>query len=216
MLIACWSLKGGAGVSTVVAAIAQAGVVTGRGPVAIADLCGDQALLHGVGWGAGAGLRGWTRAGPDVPPDALERLLEPLSEDMSLLGPGTGRWVGERAEALGKALSQMAGLVVADVGQAIHTAVGRAVVEGADRSVLVIRACPLSMRAVADLTLKPDCVVLVRDPRRWLGWREVAERCGVPVVAEIDLDPAVGKCADVGIIHRPLPKRFVQALAEIV
>ena len=84
MLVACWSVKGGVGVSTVVAGLAAASVERAPGSVLIADLCGDQALLHGVGPGGPSGLREWTRAGHDVPSDALERLEEAIDDGRRL------------------------------------------------------------------------------------------------------------------------------------
>lgn len=212
MLVACWSVKGGVGVSTVVAGLAAASVERAPGSVLIADLCGDQALLHGVGPGGPSGLREWTRAGHDVPSDALERLEEAIDDGRRLVPSGTGRWDASRGGALAERLAADSRLVVADVARLVHHEVGRAVVEAAERSVLVVRACPLSMRAVADLPSRPDAVVVVRDPRRCLRWTEIAARCGAPVVAELDLDPSVGACADVGVVAKPLPRRFVRAL----
>lgn len=215
MLVACWSVKGGVGATVVAAGIAAAQASLLRREVVVADLGDDQALVHGVAAVGAAGLRGWTRAGPSVPADALARLEEPIDERRSLLGAGSGPWDPGRAGALAAALAADERVVVADVGRSVLEPVGRAVVEAAERSVLVVRACPLSMRAVAELPVVPDAVVVVRDRNRSLGWREIGERCGAPVAAELDVDPGVGAAIDAGLVARPFPHRFVRALREL-
>ncbi len=215
MLVACWSVKGGVGVTTVAAGIAAAAA---RGPavgVVIVDLAGDQPLVHGLPPTVSAGLRGWTRAGAGVPADALERLEEAIDDERTLLPAGTGAWDDRRADALASALARDPRVVVADVGRTVAEPVGRAVVAAAERSVLVVRACPLSLRAVAELPLPPDAVVVVRDHRRAVRWEDVADRCGAPVVAELDVDPAVGAAIDAGLRTRALPHRFLQALRGV-
>jgi hypothetical protein len=217
MLVACWSAKGGVGVSVVAAGVVAAEEERGAASLLV-DLCGDQPRLHGRGDLGGAGVAGWLRAGPDVPDDALERLEAPLSMHRSLLVRGTGALEARRAVAFAEAVAAVASAgrrVIVDVGTAVDGAVGRAVVEAADRSVLVLRACPLAMPDDEGLVAAPDAVVVVRDRRRALGWREIGERVGAPVVAELDVDPAVGASVDAGLLARPLPRRFLAALSAI-
>ena len=215
MLVACWSVKGGVGATVVAAGIAAAQAALERREALLADLGGDQPLVHGLAPSSSAGLRGWTRAGPGVPPDGLALLEEPIDEHRRLLPSGLGRWDPSRAEALAQALDEDDRVVVVDVGVAVDAPVGAAIVEAAERSVLVVRACPLSMRAVGSLPADPDVVVVVRDRNRALSWREIADGCGAPVAAELDVDPAVGAAIDAGLLVRPFPHRFVRALRGV-
>ncbi|MEZ5137248.1 MAG: hypothetical protein R2702_08285 [Acidimicrobiales bacterium] len=215
VLVACWTVKGGAGATAVAAGLAAAQAQLLHHDVVLVDLAGDQPLLHGLPPSSSAGLRGWTRAGPAVPDDALGRLEEPIDDRRRLLPAGEEAWRDERAVALADALAEDGRVVVADVGREVEVPVGASVVAAADRSILVVRACPLSMRAVASLPAVPDAVVVVRDRRRSLGWREVADRCGAPVVAEIEVDPAIGASVDAGETVRPFPRRFLLALAGV-
>ncbi|HRW39862.1 MAG: hypothetical protein KDB04_14665 [Acidimicrobiales bacterium] len=212
VLVACWTVKGGAGATVVAAGMAAAQAQLLRHDVLLVDLAGDQPLLHGLPPSSSAGLRGWTRAGPAVPVDALGRLEEPVDERRRLLPAGEGAWCDDRAHALAATLAGDERIVVADVGQEVGRPVGASLVAAAERSILVVRACPLSMRALAELPAVPDAVVVVRDRRRALGWRGVANRCGAPVVAEIEVDPAIGASVDAGETKRPFPRRFLLAL----
>jgi MinD-like ATPase involved in chromosome partitioning or flagellar assembly len=215
MLVACWSSKGGVGVSVVVAGIAASEEARRGSPALIVDLCGDQPRLHGVGSSEGAGVAGWLRAGRAVPPDALERIEEPLTELRSLLARGAGPLDPSRVPALVEALAADGRLVVVDVGRAVQEEAGRVMVDAAERSVLVTRACPLALPADAGALPVPDAIVVVRDLRRSLRWEEIGARFGAPVLAELDVDPAVGASVDAGLLVRPLPRRFVAALAAV-
>jgi hypothetical protein len=215
MLVACWSVKGGVGTTTVAAGIAAAQAQVPGREVLVVDLGGDQPLLHGLAPTASAGLRGWTRAGGEVPPDALVRLEEPIDEHRRLLPAGIGDWALDRVPSLVASLALDERVVVADLGRLGGDPAGRALVGAAERSILVVRACPLSLRAVATLPEAPDAVIVVRDHRRALRWDEVADRCGAPVVAELDVDPMVGASVDAGLLARPFPRRFLGALAGI-
>lgn len=215
MLVACWSTKGGVGVSVVVAGIAAAEEARRAAPSLVVDLCGDQPRLHGLGAVEGAGIAGWLRAGAAVPADALARLEEPLSDLRSLLARGSGPLDASRMAALLDVLAGEERLVVVDVGRTVERDVGRMVVEAADRSLLVTRACPLALPADAGVLPVPDAIVVVRDLRRSLRWEQIAARFGAPVVAELDVDPAVGAAIDAGLLVRPLPRRFLAALGSV-
>ncbi len=105
--------------------------------------------------------------------------------------------------------------MVIDVGQVVVDPFRRAVAGAARTSLLVTRACPLAQRRVGELPVRPTGVVVVRDHRRSVSWQSVAAACVAPVVAELDVDPAVGAAVDAGLANRPLPRSFLRALAAV-
>jgi hypothetical protein len=57
-------------------------------------------------------------------------------------------------------------------------------------------------------------VVLVTEPGRALRGTDVARSLGVPVVAEIPLDPSVARAVDAGMLLSRLPRALSQPLAS--
>ena len=80
---------------------------------------------------------------------------------------------------------------------------------------LVLRACPVELRRVERLSVRPTEVVVVRDRRRSVTWRDLADAAGAPVVAELEIDPAVAAAVDAGLAQRPLPRAFLRVLDGI-
>ena len=219
MLLTCWSMKGGVGTSLVVAGVAAAAMAAPDGAplgVAVVDLCGDLPALYGIGPVESAGIAGWLRAGPQVPAGALRRLEVMTLGGIALVPRGVGEFAIERAPALADLLVADERTVVVDLGTHVGHPVGEALLEAADRTVLVTRACPLAQHRLAHVQRVPDGVVVVRDHRRSLRWPEISEAAGAPVLAELDVDPAVGAAVDAGLDRHPLPRRFVAALAGVV
>jgi hypothetical protein len=96
--------------------------------------------------------------------------------------------------------------VVVDCGQAAEPAAA-AVVSAAPRSLLVIRSCFLALRRARGSPLRPSEVVLVREPGRALGRSDVEDVIGAPVRAEVEVDPAVARAVDAGLLaSRRLPR----------
>src|SRR5258706_6968494 len=89
MLIACWSAKGGSGV-TVVAASLGAVLAGARGPTLLVDLDGDLPPALGLPDGDRPGVGDWLAAGDRVAPDALGRLEVPIGSGLALLPVGSG------------------------------------------------------------------------------------------------------------------------------
>jgi hypothetical protein len=63
--------------------------------------------------------------------------------------------------------------------------------------------------------LRPSGVVLLAEPGRALTRADVAEVVGVPVVAEVALDPAVARAVDAGLLPVRLPRGLARALAHV-
>jgi hypothetical protein len=136
-------------------------------------------------------LLGWKRPGPGFRP-----------------GPG-------RAEALVDALTADARPVVADCGAADEGA-GLAVAAAAPVSLLVLRPCYLALRRALAAPVRPSGVILVAEPGRSLGRRDVEDVLGVPVRAEVEVDSAVARAVDAGLLTRRIPRTLERALRGAV
>ena len=116
-----------------------------------------------------------------------------------------------RGEALAAALSADPRPVVVDCGTAA-TGAALAVAASATVSLLVIRPCYLALRRALDAPLRPSGVVLVTDEGRSLGRADVEDVLGVPVRAEIRVDPTVARAVDAGLLAGRLPRGLERAL----
>jgi hypothetical protein len=213
--LAIWSTKGGAGCTV----IAAAAVLARTGPAAHAtlavDLGGDLApLLAGPG-AEGPGLADWLAAGDGVPADGLVRIERPLATGGALLTRGGGDLVAERVPALVEALARDPRRLIVDLGDLGVQRGLRPVAAAAERSLLVTRACPLALARLEDLPAVPTGVVVVRDRRRRLGRDAIEAAAAAPVVAEVEVDPAIGAAIDVGLARRGLPRGFLRAIGAV-
>lgn len=211
MLVACWSSKGGSGTTVIAAALALTRAERGAGPSLLADLAGDLPAVLGLTEPDGPGLAGWLAAGPGVPADALSRLELEVSPHLHLLARGKGLLAEDRAEVLAALLGADPRTVVVDCGTAPQGA-AQVVAAEADRSILVTRPCFLSLRRALESPVHPSQVVLVTEPGRAIGRRDV-ERClGAPVVATVEVDPAVARAVDAGLLTARLPRALAREL----
>lgn len=212
MLTAYWAAKGGAG-ATVLAAAHALVAATHRATVVV-DLDGDLPAVLGVDATDRPGVAEWLRAGPDVPTDALDRLLVPVADDLSLLPRGIGALDEARAAVLGRLLAGSPREVVLDAGtRPGHAA--RAVVREADRSVLVTRACYLALRRLHGIGLAPTEVVVVREANRALGGDDITAAVGVPVRTTVGVDPGIARAVDAGLLAARLPRGLARAAASM-
>lgn len=210
-MLVCWSVGGGVGTSVVAAGLALAAERSGD-PAVLVDLGGDQFVLFGTLEIAGLGLADWLRAPSDVPADALRRLEVDLVPGIALVPRGTGPLVADRAASLVDALAGDARFAVVDAGNVVADATAAALVAAAPRTLLVTRACPVALRRLTALPVAPDGIVVVRDRRRTVTWQDVADASGAPVLAELEIDPAVAAAVDAGLARRPLPRTFLRVL----
>jgi MinD-like ATPase involved in chromosome partitioning or flagellar assembly len=212
MLVACWSCKGGAGTTVVAAALALSHAAGGA---LLVDLAGDLTVVLGLeADDGGPGLAGWLAAGPDVPVDALSRLERAVAPGVGLLERGEGALDPGRADVLASLLAADDRLVVADCGTAPGGA-ALAVAAAASRSVLVTRACFVALHRARRAPLHPSGVVLVAEPGRSLGRRDVEVTLDAPVVAVVEDDPAVARAVDAGLLRSRLPKALVRELRGV-
>ena len=213
MLVACWSSKGGSGTTVVAASLALLLARRQPGGALLVDLAGDAPAALGLAEPEGPGISGWLSAGADVPADALARLEQPAHPGLTLLPRGKGDLRPERAAVLTALLGSDIRPVVADCG-ADPRGAALAVAAGATRSVLVTRACFLSLRRALIAPLRPSEVVLLTEPGRSLTRLDVEDCIGAPVVAEVAVDPRVARAVDAGLLAVRLPKALARELAH--
>lgn len=215
MLVSCWSSKGGAGTTVVATVLARLAATRddGRGAL-LADLAGDAPAVLGVPEPEGPGLAGWLAAGADAPVDALGRLEVPAAPGLALLARGEGPLAEERAEVLAALLAADPRCAVVDCGSAPAGA-ALVVAAAAERSVLVTRACFVALRRALAAPLRATEVILVAEPGRSLTRHDVETALGVPVVAVVEVDPAVARAVDAGLLASRLPRGLVRELRHV-
>ena len=211
MLIACWSTKGGSGTTVVAAALARVLAESSGREVLLADLGGDCPAVLGLPDPAGPGVSEWLAAGDTAAPGSLRRLELAGPDGVRILPCGSSPLRAEAGDRLVGELASDPRIVVADCGPP-GGAVGFALAAGAGLSLLVIRPCYIALRRALAAPLRPSAVVLVEEPGRSLGRRDVEDVLGVPVRAQIAWDPAVARSVDAGLLGTRIPRPLHRAL----
>jgi hypothetical protein len=208
MLVTCWSVKGGSGTTVVAATLALLAARTPAGAL-LADLGGDLPAVLGLPEPSGPGLADWLAAAPDVGGAALHRIEIEAVPGLALL-PHGGPPPPRRGADLAVALSADDRTVVVDAGLAQGAA--HDVVAASTVSLLVLRPCYLALRRAATAALRPSGVVLVTEPYRALRRSDVEAVLGVPVRAEVLVEPAVARAVDAGLLASRLPRSLANGL----
>ncbi|QGG96525.1 P-loop NTPase family protein [Actinomarinicola tropica] len=210
--MSCWSAKGGSGTTVVAASLAL--VIASRpGPgVLLVDLAGDLPAVLGTADPDGPGVAEWSRAGAEAPADALARLEVPVRPGLDLLPLGHGATDRERLDVLGPLLAADHRTVVVDCGTVTAADAALSVAAGASTSLLVTRLCYLALRRAAAAPIRPSAAVVVAEPGRALDRSDVEGVLGVPVVAEVAVDPGVARAVDAGLLARRLPRGLERAM----
>jgi hypothetical protein len=218
VLVACWSVKGGVGTTVVAAALAL--LSARRAPTLLADLAGDIPSALGLAEPASPGISGWLAAGPGVPADALGRIEVEVAPGLALLPRGEGVLHPARAGLLAAVLDRSSRPTVVDCGrigqqaESAGDAVATTVIGAARRSILVIRPCYMALRRAMQSPVRPSGVVVVQEPGRALTTADVQQVVQAPVLAEVDLDPAVARTVDAGMLAGRLPRSLARALSD--
>ena len=217
-----WSVKGGSGV-TVTAALYATALARRHGATTVVDLCGDQPAALGLPEPRGAGWSDWL-ATPDGSAEALARLLVDVRDDLTLLPVGaTGDWPEGRAAHLADALATL-GHVVVDAGVVDPSPTGdgdpRDGLFGAlaevGRTTLVLRPCYLALRRAMKVTAHVDGVVVVNEPERALDATDVERLLGARVLASLDVEPAVARAVDAGLLVQRRHRGILRAVEASV
>jgi hypothetical protein len=222
MLLSCWSAKGGSGTTVVAASLALVLARTTGHDALLVDLGGDLPAVLGLSALPGRGLSDWLAAGADVPADGLARLEVPVVDRVTLLPRGDGALApAERHGVLASLLAGDPRTVVVDCGRVVgptgapppvDAELALELARGATHSLLVTRACYLSLRRVASAPLRPSGVVLLAEPGRSLDAVDVEHVVGAPVVATVSVEPAVARAVDAGLLCTRLPRGLARAL----
>jgi MinD-like ATPase involved in chromosome partitioning or flagellar assembly len=210
VFVACWSSKGGAGTSVVAAGLALRYSRQSPAGAVLIDCAGDAPTVLGVPEPATPGLAEWLRTDPT---GALPGIT--ATPRLLLVPRGAGQLALERADTLASRLADDERPVVVDCGTT-PGGVAAYLARRADRSLLVTRPCYLALRRhLAGPAARPTGVVVVRESGRALSPDDIASAIGVPVVAEIDLDPAVARAVDAGLLAAGrLPTALEASLAK--
>lgn len=212
MLIACWSVKGGSGTTVVASSLAVLLARSTEAPVRLVDLGGDVPAVLGIPEPEGPGVLDYMAAGPGVPLDALDRLSTSVGPHLSVLHAGQAKSLtGNDGERLAAALGEGQATTVVDCGPPGGPA-GGALAVFAGLSLLVMRPCYLALRRAARASLRPSGVILVEEPGRSIGEREVADVLGVPVRARVPFEPAIARVVDAGLLANRVPRCLERSL----
>ncbi|CAB4771119.1 MAG: hypothetical protein F2723_01405 [Actinobacteria bacterium] len=216
-LLAIWSPKGGSGTSVVAAACSL--VLARSGPTRLADLAGDQPAILGMGNDPDTGLLDWLALGPEAESEALTRLAVTAAPNLSVLPLGGALLQevhpsGEAGAALAVALRDGPPTVI-DLGTA-NSAVAQGVLEVADISLIVVRPCYLALRRGVRRasTRRVAGVVLVEEPGRALGVREIADVIGRPVIARVPVREVIARAVDAGVLPTRIPEALERAARD--
>ena len=194
----CWSAKGGSG-TTVVAAALALGCPTSS---LLVDLDGELPMVLGLPDPGGQGVADWLASDADA---AALGDLGVMAERTTTLVPRGTTEVDRTSPRWPELLAWLAGQghVVVDAGT--RPPVVERPPPGV-RSLLVTRPCYVSLRRAMAVAERPDGVVLVVEPGRALGSRDVEHALGAPVVARVSHDPAIARAVDAGLLRARLPR----------
>ncbi len=212
MVVSCWSAKGGSGTTVVAVSLALVLAARGGSGVLLVDLAGDAPAVLGLADPGGPGLAAWAAAGAEVPADALSRLEVPVRPGLELLPRGTRALVADRLDLLGALLAADHRTVVVDCGTIAPDSPAVGLAAGATTSLLVIRPCYLALRRAAAAPIRPSAAVVVAEPGRALDRADVEAVIGVPVTAEVAVEPGVARAVDAGLLASRLPRALQRAL----
>jgi hypothetical protein len=180
--------------------------------VRIVDLAGDIPSALGIAEPSGEGVTNWLQQ-QHVP---IQSLQIPVTARVSLIPRGDGPLMHhdlttEHCNTLATELDTSNELTVVDAGSGYIPQL----INNATTSLLVIRPCYLALRKAAHLSVKPHGIVLINEPGRSLGKRDVESVVGAPVLVELPLDPTIARCVDAGLLASRIPTMLSQHLAHV-
>ncbi len=222
MITLCYAAKGGSGTT----AIACLRALDTAGPALVVDIEGDVAPMLGLAEPERPGVLDWMQS--DAPMAHLDDLLIEVALDTWLL-PARGR---ETSAIAGHTLASVAptrwdelvdwflewghdtgGAVIIDAGT---TPLPPTFLEQCPTRWLVTRACYLSLRRATRFAVAPTGIVLVDEPGRALGARDIETSLRAPVVATVPWDIRVARSIDAGLLAaQRLPRSVSRSLSKV-
>ena len=201
MLIVCHSPKGGSGCTVTAATLALLLATRHRGGGHVVDLAGDLSATLGV-----------PEPADQHPRDVNSALQLHTCSHRDRHGTVITDW--DRAVSLVGALS---GPVVVDASAAI---LDERLVAAADVLLTVVRPCYLALRRATTQksagSRVPDGVIMVNEPNRALGPKDVETVLRVPVRAVVPFDASISRAVDAGLLSHRIPKVAEEGFAELV
>ena len=219
MVTLCWAAKGGSGTTVVAAALA----LSSQRPSLLVDLDGELPAVLGLPEPDRPGVADWLAS--ETSADHLAELLVDIGPRVWLLPWRTASPVDRRVHidehdarwaTLGDWFHDWSHQWGCDVTVDVGTRVPPGPLAArADRSLLVTRPCYLSLRRAVRSGVRPTGVILVDEPGRGLGQRDIEHAIGAPVEAVVSVDPGVARAVDAGLLASRLPRVMARALRSV-
>jgi MinD-like ATPase involved in chromosome partitioning or flagellar assembly len=204
-MLVLWSVKGGSGTTVVASMLAAALAQRATRRVRLVDLAGDVPAALGLAQADNDGLNDWL-ADTESDLATLCSLEIEAVPGLGVVPRGPHPLVDappERIAALMTTLRSPHVDTVIDAGSG--AAVVHAALDHANRSLLVTRPCYLSLRTATRNHARIDGVILVTEPGRALGKRDVESVLRAPVVAEVPVSPQIARVVDAGLLASRVP-----------
>lgn len=199
-----WSVKGGSGTTVVASMLAAALAQRGARRVRLVDLAGDVPATLGLAE-PDNGVADWL-AQADADLEALCTLEIDSIAGLGVVPRGSHRLVDAPADRIAALMSTLRSPhvdTVIDAGSGAGVVL--AAVQHAHRSLLVTRPCYLALRTATRQRARIDGIVLLSEPGRALGGRDVESVLGAPIVAEVPVSPQIARVVDAGLLASRVP-----------
>lgn len=214
-MLVLWSVKGGSGTTVVASMLAAALAQRGTRRVRLVDLAGDIPATLGLAEPDRGGVHEWL-AQADADLEALCNLQIDSIAGLDVVPRGSYPLVNAPADRIAALMSTLKSPHVDTIIEAGSGAgVVHAALQHAPRSLLVTRPCYLALRTATRQRARVDGVVLVSEPGRALGARDVESVLGAPVVAEVPVSPQIARVVDAGLLTSRVPVES-RALIDLV
>lgn len=216
MITLCWAAKGGSGTTVVTAVLA----LRSPRPALLVDLDGELPCALALPSHDRPGVWDWFES--DAPADHLDDLLVEAQPGTQMLchraepAARPSALPEERLDELGRWLRRWCEHTRGDV--VVDGGTGRppgGLTGLADRNLLVTRNCYLALMRAHHLHTSIDGVVLIHEHWRSLDERNVELSLGVPVVAKVEFDPAIGRAIDSGLLISRIPGSLARPLERV-
>lgn len=210
-MIVCWSVKGGSGTTVIATTLALVHAEQSPHGALIVDFAGDVPAVLGLAEPTGIGVSEWFANTENSSRISLQSIAIQATANLQLISRGalTIESTANFAE-LCASLATFDLPVVIDAGCKVPSA---DLVTRASSSLLITRPCYLALRRAAQLNVVPTGIVLINEPGRSLGKRDVESVIGAPVIAEISFDPTISRAVDAGLLASRLPTMLTKQLS---
>ena len=210
-MIVCWSVKGGSGTTVVASTLALVHAEQSPRGALIVDLAGDVPAVLGLAEPSGIGVGEWFAQNENSSRMSLQSIAIQATANLQLISRGAAT-----IDATANFTEFCASLTTFDMPVVIDAGCGVVsadLLARASSSLLITRPCYLSLRRAAQLNVAPTGIVLVNEPGRALGKRDVESVIGAPVIAEITFDASISRAVDAGLLASRLPSLLAKQLS---